>query len=279
MIREGSTFITIIELLWKLTESPDESWNNFRLFFMFFKYSRFWGQKKTVSSAYWRCKIVIGSSLFPISIPSHNYLFIAFLINKFSASTTRLNRKGERGSRCRSPRCSLKRIVGEPFERSDAEDFITRDLIHYLYIGGKPIWVKVLSRKSQTMLSKALWKSSLKIMACFFLLLQWSIISPAISAPLSICRPLMKKVWEDLIKWSITFCSNLARSFKITLYAAHHADGPKILKAWWIVCFCDQGDKSSIAPLRYRWGFPEVFYYSIEVIFNEFPWLLDKGEV
>lgn len=126
--------------------------------------TRDWGegsQKVMVSSAYWRC-VRIGPSLH-IATPDHRFKYVALLINKLRASTIRTKRKGEKGSPCGRPRCSLKESVGVPFNRTDATAEEIQGVIHIHQVIGNPIFNRIQSKKSHDIQPKALWKSNFKV--------------------------------------------------------------------------------------------------------------------
>lgn len=176
----SSTLIPRIEDLWKLTWSPEARSKRINVLLIFKRELKSCGQNIIVSSAY--CKWDTLMSPFPTSIPFHRFNEIAFWMTKFRVSTMRSNKKGERGSPCLSPHWSLKGGDGDPFMRIDAEADITHALIQPLHLVGNDIWKRTQSRKSQEILSKALWKSSFSIIAFVFWCLHDSINSAAMSA-------------------------------------------------------------------------------------------------
>lgn len=141
LIQESSTFTPIIELLWKLTCRPEASWKEIKAFLTFIRYSNFGGQKIIVSSAYCKCEIFVPS--LHIAMPSHRFWPTAFWMSRFRVSATRLKRKGDRGSPCRNPRCSLNGVVGELLMRIEAEAALcTSSFFPYQ----KKKWFSVISK-------------------------------------------------------------------------------------------------------------------------------------
>lgn len=203
------------ELLWKLTCKPEARWNNTRTFLMLSRYSRLGGQKRIVSSAYWRW--VIFKPPFSTSTPSHSFIAVAFWITRLRVSTMRSKRKGDKGSPCLRPRWSLTGGVGEPCMRIEAAAFMVHAFIQPFHRVGKPICRSVHSKKLQETLSKALWKSNFSIVVEIFFLLHVSFISPATKAPSRIWRPSTKDDWYGPIRESITVWSLLANIFAMIL--------------------------------------------------------------
>lgn len=60
-----------------------------------------------------------------VAIPSYSLRDVAFVMRRLRHSTTRLKRKGDNGSSCQRPRCSLNGGEGEPFTRMDDDADMT----------------------------------------------------------------------------------------------------------------------------------------------------------
>lgn len=139
-----SIFKPKIMLLWKLTWRPGESSNKIKVSLMFMRALCEGRQKSIVLSAY--CKWEILDPFRDTSIPSHRLREVALNMSIFNYSTTRSNKKGERGPPWWSPRCNLNGWVGETFKKTEAEADITHDRIQSIHQRGKLIWDKIQSK-------------------------------------------------------------------------------------------------------------------------------------
>lgn len=88
-------------------------------------------QRKTTSSAYWRCEI--GILDLPISAGLRRPSEHAFWVSKLRPSIAKRNKKGERGSPCLNPRLRKNSPQGLSFTKTEAEADSMHPLIHNLY--------------------------------------------------------------------------------------------------------------------------------------------------
>lgn len=155
---------------------------------MFAKNPFLGGQNIIVSSAYWRW--VILDPPLQISIPSQSHKEVAFLIRRLSVSAITSKRKGDKGSPCLIPRCSFTRCEDVPIMSILADTDITRPLIHSRHFNGKFICWSFHSKNLHETLSKAFWKSNLRILASILYLLHDSMIHPR-----SVLHPRFVALW------------------------------------------------------------------------------------
>lgn len=123
------------------------------------------------------CQMLLGP------VPSNKPIDEALLTIASSTSTTRMNNIGDRGHPCFKPLLILKDDPSQPLTKHEAYKDSRHILIHLIHFGLKLLAAKVLSRKSQSKLSKAFSKSSLNTTP-FKFSLRWKSTSLAIAMEL-----------------------------------------------------------------------------------------------
>ncbi|KAJ0938157.1 hypothetical protein HanRHA438_Chr03g0149851 [Helianthus annuus] len=83
--------------------------------------------------------------LMPLNTPLSSALFMI----TSSASIANMNRKGDSGSPCLSPLCSLNSDVGEPFTKTDAQLDFKHAPIHFVHRLGNFIALRLDKRNFQ----------------------------------------------------------------------------------------------------------------------------------
>jgi len=89
-------------------------------------------------------------------------------------SMTKINSRGESGKPCRKPLPLWKKWEASPLTRTEKVALETHPMIQFMEVGLKPNCTRIKRRKSQSMQSKAFFRSNLRISAFdFFALILW----------------------------------------------------------------------------------------------------------
>ena len=132
-------------------------------------------------------------------------------MTNWRSSTTRTKSKGDRGSPCLTPLLHLNYLPGVPFKRIEEKPEVKITDIHCNHLPGKPICFMIWMTSQCSMVSKALAKSSFRIIISFLLWWHWWMYSKHHAMQSWIVLLLIKPYWFLCKSCRITLCSLSAK--------------------------------------------------------------------